>query len=199
MMKWFYIFYFFLIGQRIAELILAKKNENRLMKEGGREFGREHYPYIVFMHVLFFVSLFIEGYLNNGQPSPYWVFLFLTFFILQVGRIWVIVSLGRYWNTKIIIVPNGEPQLRGPYRYMRHPNYVLVALEFIIIPLIFQAYITAILFSVLNTVAMYIRIRNEERALSTWTNYNLVFCNHQRFWPKFSPKKISNFEKHFRK
>jgi methyltransferase len=94
------------------------------------------------------------------------------------------MSLGSYWNTKIIIVPNDLVVLKGPYQYMRHPNYVVVAVEILFIPLLYQAYFTALLFSVLNIVMMTIRIPAEEKALQSHTNYQEVFNMRSRFLPK---------------
>ncbi|MCU9613658.1 hypothetical protein OEV98_08800 [Caldibacillus lycopersici] len=183
-MTLFYILLIFLICQRIIELIIAKQNEIWLRKQGAIEFGRDHYYLIVMMHILFFVAYFGEVTNLGGVISPYWYVLFPVFLLLQIGRVWVITSLGKYWNTRIFILPNGTPQTKGPYRFIKHPNYLIVAVEFVIIPLLFQATTTAILFTVYNAVLMMIRIQTEEKALHSWEEYNRVFADYPRFFRK---------------
>ena len=167
----FYLFILLLIAQRIGELVLARNNEERMKKEGGLEFGMSHYPWIVLLHLGFFISLFAEYKLFDQKPSSYWMIWLSLFLLAQVGRVWVISSLGQYWNTKIIVMPSADPVSRGPYKYIKHPNYVIVAVEIIVISLLFNAYITAIIFSCLNVWMMSIRIPIEERALSNLTSY----------------------------
>ncbi|WP_461200318.1 isoprenylcysteine carboxyl methyltransferase family protein [Anoxybacillus sp. TBDG-1] len=160
-MKWGV--FFLLIVQRFVELCWAKRNERWMKERGAKEFGQNHYKYIVCMHILFFVSLLLEG--RKKRESTLWSFLFNIFIILQLFRFWIIASLGRCWNTKIIVLPNTERIQKGPYRWFRHPNYLVVVLEFIIIPLMFQAYWTAVIFTVWNAYLLLIRIRVEEQAL----------------------------------
>lgn len=167
----FYLFIILLIAQRIGELVLARNNEARMKKEGGLEFGMSHYPWIVLLHLGFFISLFAEYTFLNQTPSVYWEIWLSLFLLAQVGRVWVISSLGPYWNTKIIVMPSAEPVRRGPYKYVKHPNYVIVAVEIIVITLLFNAYLTAIIFSCLNAWMMSVRIPIEERALSNLTSY----------------------------
>ncbi|WP_313800549.1 isoprenylcysteine carboxylmethyltransferase family protein [Cytobacillus sp.] len=172
----FIIFVFLLIGQRGIELLLAKRNEHRMKQKGAIEFGQSHYPFIVAVHSIFFVSLIIEWVLVPGDLSPYWPIFLSLFLIAQYGRLWVLMSLGTYWNTKIIVLPEADIVKKGPYRYVKHPNYIIVMIELIVIPLLFQAYWTAILFPILNAAVLCIRIPAEERALKSLTKYKEAFA-----------------------
>ena len=167
----FYIFWALLAAQRCGELVLARSNEEKLKNGGGLEFGTSHYPWMVLMHIGFFVSLAAEYLLLGKEPSAIWQVWLSLFLIAQAGRVWVISSLGEFWNTKIIVVPGAEPVKKGPFRFMKHPNYVIVASEILIIACLFNAYLTAVSFSVLNAMMMRVRIPIEERALSNLTNY----------------------------
>jgi len=159
----FWIFLFFIIGLRIAELFLARRNEQWLLSKGAVEYGQAHYPFIVGLHVLFILSLIIEYLLRGtGELNPY---LLGLFFLLLAFKGWVISSLGRFWNTKIYRVPRFPLVKKEPYRFIKHPNYVIVIAEIAIIPLIFHLYYTAVIFTVLNAVMLYVRIREENRAL----------------------------------
>lgn len=171
----FTIFIVLLIIQRLTELIIAKRNEKWMKEKGALEFGQSHYPFIVVVHSLFFVSYIMEVMIFHNELSAIWPILTLLFLLTQAGRIWALTALGPYWNTKIIVLPNAEVIKKGPYRFMKHPNYVIVAAEFIIIPLLFQAYITAIIFTLLNLIILSIRIPAEENALKELTAYEAGF------------------------
>jgi methyltransferase len=179
---------FFIIFQRVVELVIARKNEKWLKEQGAREFGSKHYQFMVWMHTLFFVVLLIEKTIFNREISPIWQGLFLVFVITQLIRVWVILSLGKYWNTKIIVVPNASVIRKGPYRFIKHPNYFVVSLELLIIPLLFGAYITAGLFTILNVILLAIRIPAEEKALKELTEYEGIFQSCNRFLPKLLNK-----------
>ncbi|WP_338470903.1 isoprenylcysteine carboxylmethyltransferase family protein [Niallia sp. XMNu-256] len=163
---WFYLFFTLIVLQRIGELIIAKRNEEWMKARGAQEFGQEHYPFIVFIHTLFFIVFFLEVMIGNNEINPLWPIILSIFFITQCVRVWALTSLGRYWNTKIIVKPGVELVSKGPYRFLKHPNYLVVTIEFIVIPLLFQAYFTAFFFSVLNVIILRIRIAAEERALN---------------------------------
>lgn len=180
----FVVFYCFVIIQRIIELFVAISNEQWLKQQGGIEFGRRHYRYMVMMHVLFLVFLFMEKLLYNRAVSPIWPSILFVFAAAQAIRIWAIASLGRFWNTKIIVLPNAKVCRKGPYRYIKHPNYFVVAMEFIVIPLLFSAYFTACLFTILNVIMMAVRIPEEEKALESLTAYESAFQDCHRFIPK---------------
>ncbi len=159
------------IVQRIVELFIARKNERWILQQGGYEVGASHYPLMALMHIAFFITLIGEVTLFERDLSFWWVFFFILFFIMQIGRFWCLSSLGKFWNTKIMILPNINVVKKGPYRFLKHPNYVIVSLELLTLPLLFNAYITAIIFTLLNGWILAIRIPIEEKALKEATNY----------------------------
>ena len=153
----------FVILLRIGELLLSKRNEKWLLKNNAIEFGSKHYPFIVGLHVLFFISLIVEYY--TKQTTAFNLFYLLFYFLLIGFKAWIILSLGRYWNTKIFHIRNAPLIKNGPYKYFKHPNYMIVIAEIIVIPLVFQLYITAITFTILNLMMLYIRVKEENKAL----------------------------------
>lgn len=179
----FWLFIGFVIIQRLIELIIAKRNEAWVKSLGAVEVGQSHYPYMVMIHGLFFVVMMAEVLAFHRTLSPVWPLLVIFFVITQIGRIWIIFTLGKYWNTKILILPNAKLVKRGLYRYIRHPNYLIVTLEFIIIPCMYQAYFTAILFSLLNVAILSVRIPMEEAALARLTEYDEIFEGKRRLIP----------------
>ena len=155
----FAIFISFFIAQRISELFLAKNNERWLRANGAIEYGQRHYPYIVILHVLFIASMIAE-YLFSSDTHFSLVFL-LLYILLFSSKIWVIASLGTFWNTKIFRLPGTLPVRKGLYKFFKHPNYLIVIGEFIVVPLVFHLYYTAIIFSVLNFIVLWVRVRAE--------------------------------------
>jgi methyltransferase len=171
--------------QRLGELIIARMNRKWAEEQGGFEVGKEHYPFIVFIHILFFGGILLEvGVL--GATFPTWWWCPFTLFLLAQGlRLWCIKSLGRYWNTRIIIIPSHPPQVKGPYRYLRHPNYLVVFIELLTFPLVYGAWITSIVVSILNMcVLFFFRIPTEERALMETTSYGEFMGEKARFLPR---------------
>lgn len=182
-MKWFLVFWCFLVIQRLAEVRIAKRNEGILRSKGAVEAGKDHYKWMVMMHVSFFVFLFLEVMmLETGSPF-WWMVPFVLFLAAQVVRLWAIMSLGVYWNTKIILLPGAKVVAKGPYRFIRHPNYLVVSIELLVIPLIFGAYFTSILFTVLNILMLRVRIAEEEKALINLTDYENSHGEKHRFFP----------------
>jgi len=182
----FYLFILFILLQRIYELVIAKRNEVWMKKRGAKEFGQSHYRIIVFIHTMFFIIYLLEVKIWQTELSPAWPYLLSLFVLTQLLRIWAIVSLGKCWNTKIIILPGVQIVEKGPYRFLKHPNYLVVFIEFIIIPLMFQAYFTAFLFTILNGAILAIRIPAEEKALNELTEYPISA------WLKFkTPKNVN--------
>jgi methyltransferase len=155
----FWGFIVFLIGQRFLELLITRSNEKWLLTQGAIEYGKEHFPYMVIMHILFIISLLVE-YLT-GNRTGFSIILLIIYAMLLVLKIWTISSLGKYWNIKIYRIPKAVPVKRGPYKFMKHPNYFIVICELIVIPLAFHLYYTAIIFSLLNALMIRIRIRTE--------------------------------------
>jgi methyltransferase len=149
--------------QRLLELRLSRRNERRARAKGAVERGADHYRPIVAMHTSWLASTFVEGALRGPD---FWPLPLALFLLVQPLRYWAIVSMGENWNTKILVVPGAELVRRGPYRYLEHPNYVVVVVEILTFPLIFGAWITALVFSILNAVLLYVRIGEENRALA---------------------------------
>ncbi|HEY3295687.1 MAG TPA: isoprenylcysteine carboxyl methyltransferase family protein [bacterium] len=160
----------FVVCQRLAELWIARRNAAWMKERGAVESGQRHYPLAVALHTAFFVSLTLEVLALHRQPAWWWPAPFALFVLAQALRYWCILTLGRFWNTRILVLPGAPLIRRGPYRLLRHPNYLAVALELLTIPLIFHAYFTALLFSLLNLVFLAIRISREEQALSAGVN-----------------------------
>jgi methyltransferase len=152
--------------QRLLELRLSRRNERLLRARGAIERGRGHYPLMVALHALWLLSMLIEGLLRGPGLPALWPIPAALFLLVQPLRYWSIRSLGDYWNTRILVVPGAKLVARGPYRYLRHPNYVVVAVEVATFPLIFGAWVTALVFSVLNAALLFVRIREENRALA---------------------------------
>ena len=161
----------FVIFQRIIELLIARNNEKWIRSQGGYEVGAKHYPYMVAIHIGFFISLIFEFVAFKEGVSRFWLPLFVLFISLQLMRVWVISSLGRYWNTKILVLPGANVVKKGPFHLIRHPNYVVVTCEIIVIPLMFGAYFTAVVFTILNIIILSVRIPKEEAALREATDY----------------------------
>ncbi len=159
----FILFISFIIFLRIGELLLSRRNEKWLLQNGAVEYGKAHYPFIVILHVLFIVSLITEYY--TMRPVSYSLFFLLAYFLLILLKVWVIASLGKFWNTKIYRAPTFPLVKKGPYKYIKHPNYVIVIGEIAIIPLTFHLYYTAVIFTVLNLFMLSVRIKEENKAL----------------------------------
>ena len=146
--------------QRGGELVLARRNTRRLMARGAIEVAPGHYPAIVAVHGLWLLTLWILGWHAVVQLG--WLALFC---VLQALRVWVIATLGPRWTTRIIIPP-GEALVRaGPYRWISHPNYVVVAGEIVVLPLALGLPLVAAVFAALNAAVLFVRIRAENRAL----------------------------------
>jgi methyltransferase len=152
--------------QRLLELALSRRNERLLRTRGAVERGRGHYPLIVALHALWLLSTLAEGFLRGPVLPVYWPLPLALFLLVQPLRYWAIFSLGEHWNTRILVVPGAKLVRRGPYRLFKHPNYVVVAVEIATFPLIFGAWITALVFSILNAALLYVRVREENRALA---------------------------------
>ncbi|KAF1679885.1 isoprenylcysteine carboxyl methyltransferase family protein [Bacillus sp. SKDU12] len=164
----FWLLIAILIAQRAAEMAVARQNEQKVKQQGAMEFGESHYPYMIIMHILFFLSLMAEVLLMNKQPSSWWIAIAVAITTVQAVRYWALCSLGSYWNTKILVVPGAELVKKGPYKWMKHPNYTVVILEIVLIPLLYQAYVTMCLFSILNAAMLTVRIRTEDKALEEY-------------------------------
>ena len=153
--------------QRGAELALSARHARVLAARGAREFGRAHFAVFVALHALYPLALAAEVLILGMRPPAAWPAWLVVWLAAQALRVWAIASLGTFWNVRVWVLPGATPVVHGAYRFLRHPNYVAVALEFIAAPMMFGAWRTALLCSALNVVAMLVRIPIEERAL-TW-------------------------------
>jgi methyltransferase len=150
----------FVTVQRLGELVIANRNTRRLLEQGGVERGAEHYPLIVALHAAWLGGLWLLAW-----DRPVNLALLAAYAVLQAGRAWVLATLGGRWTTRIIAVPGETLVRRGPYRFIRHPNYAVVAGEILVLPLVFGLWVYALVFCVLNAAVLWIRIRAEARAL----------------------------------
>ena len=154
-------------AERIVELVISTRNANRAFSQGGREYGRRHFPFMVTLHTGFLLACLAEVFSGNRPFIPLlgWPMLVIAL-ACQAGRYWVIYTLGTQWNTRVIVVPGLPRVTKGLYRFLSHPNYVIVIVEGIALPLVHTAWITAIAFTVLNAVLLFgFRIPTENRAL----------------------------------
>jgi methyltransferase len=158
---WAYVLIGWLVAQRLAELAYAKRNTKALLARGGQEIGAEHYPLFVALHSGWLITL---AALTAPSPPVPWLLLG-AFVALQAARLWVIATLGPYWTTRIITVPDAPLIRGGPFRFVRHPNYVVVALEIPLVPLILGLEWVALVFGAANLALLFYRIRVEDRAL----------------------------------
>jgi methyltransferase len=151
--------------QRLAELFIAQRNTKRLLDKGGVEVSSGHYPLIVAFHAIWLGGLW---YFVWGHEVLWpWAFAYL---VLQAARGWIIAALGSRWTTRIIIVPGETLNTTGPYKYFRHPNYMIVAAEIFILPMVFGLWLYALVMGCINLGILYWRIREEEAALKPLRN-----------------------------
>lgn len=149
----------FLLLQRGAELVLARRNTRRLLARGAVEHGAGHYPLIVAMHAAWLLAIAVLGWSNPVHLG--WL---AAFAVLQILRVWVLLSLGSRWTTRIIVLD--EPLVaRGPYRWVSHPNYMVVIAEIVVAPMVLGLWPVAAVFTILNALMLRVRIREEARAL----------------------------------
>lgn len=167
----FFIVLLLVIAQRLVELAIARRNEMAMKAKGAYEVGASHYPYMIALHSSFFICLIAEVLYFDLTPSTLFPYMLMLFLLVQGLRIWCLASLGAYWNTKIIILSGTKVVAKGPYLFIRHPNYLVVCIEIALLPLMFGAYFTAIVFTVLNFIMLSVRIPQEEKALREATNY----------------------------
>ena len=148
--------------QRLVELYIAHRNTKRLLARGGFEMGSNHYPIVVALHTAWLLGLWYLVITRAPEVSLPWIFAYL---VLEAARGWVIAALGCRWTTRIIVVPGETLIDEGPYKYLRHPNYMVVAGEIFILPAAFGFWWYAIAFGVLNLAVLWWRIRAEDEAL----------------------------------
>jgi methyltransferase len=147
--------------QRLGELVLARHNTRALLARGGIEVGARHYPLIVAVHAAWLIALWICGW--NHEVDLLALALFI---VLQGARVWILATLGERWTTRIIVLPGEKLIAAGPYRFLSHPNYAVVAGEIAVLPLVLHLPVVAVVFTILNAVVLTLRIRVETRALA---------------------------------
>jgi methyltransferase len=159
--SWLPIIVAIVAAQRLAELGLANRNTKALLARGGREVGASHYPFFILLHGSWLAAILLAG---PWDRAPNWL-LIVVFIVLQALRVWVIATLGPYWTTRIITL-DAAPLVRGgPYRFVRHPNYWIVASEIAVLPLAFGEVWVAAIWSALNAALLAYRIGVEDAAL----------------------------------
>ena len=172
----------FLILQRVFELARAARNRRWSLARGGTEVETAQHAIFLAVHVLFFVSLVLEWHYRSRAWNSAWPLWLALFLASQLVRVWTIRSLGPFWNTRIIVIPGMKPVACGPYRYIRHPNYLIVVVEMAVIPVLCRAYLTAVVFSTANALLLALRIRQEELALERASGSPLPIL------PRFLPR-----------
>lgn len=176
------LFLGFILVERLFELVLSARNARRALARGGREVGQGHYRVMTVLHTAFLLACAGEVLVfQRAFPGALGWAALVGAVAAQALRYWAISTLGEHWNTRIIFIPGAQPVTSGPYRFVRHPNYVAVILEMACIPLIHGGYLTALLFSVANAVLLTVRIRAEEVALGA--EYRRAFQARPRFIP----------------
>lgn len=157
-----------LVGfERVAELVVSLRNAKWSFAQGGVESGQGHYPFMVVLHTGLLAGCLVEAIVADRPFIPVLGWIMLAVVLASQGlRWWCIATLGRQWNTRVIVVPGLQLVAKGPYQWMRHPNYVAVVAEGIALPLVHTSWITAVVFTVLNIPLLAVRIRTEEAALT---------------------------------
>jgi methyltransferase len=173
-----------LVGlERLVELLLSLRNARQARAAGALEAGRGHYPVMVVFHAMFLLSCAAEVWLlQRSFPGALgWTALGVAV-VAQGLRYWAVASLGVRWNTRVLVWPGVPPVTSGPYRFLRHPNYLAVVLEMMAVPLVYGAWVTAAVFSLGNLLLLRVRIRAEERALGpSWAK---AFAKRPRLFPE---------------
>lgn len=147
--------------ERLAELAISRRNTARLLARGAVEHGGGHYPLMVLFHVAWIATLWAFAF--DRAPDAFWLAIYV---VLQAARLWVMATLGARWTTRIIVLPGEDLVKEGPYRFLNHPNYWVVAGEIAVLPLVFGLPWVALIFSIFNAAVLWIRIGEENRALS---------------------------------
>jgi methyltransferase len=182
------ILYTSLVGvvglMRLVELAVSRRNLKLLFGRGAVETGRSLYPWMIAVHVGFLISCATEVWVFERPLIPALAWLTVALLVAASGiRWWVISTLGDRWSTRVVFVPGESPVTGGPFRWLRHPNYAAVIVEFLALPLVHTAWLTAVVFSIVNGVVLKIRVRTEEAALDESSEYLSVMLDRPRFHP----------------
>lgn len=179
---WYWGFLGLIALERVIELVISNRNARWAFAQGAVETGQAHYRVMTALHTAFLIACVLEPWLLERRfPSPWGWIAFGVAIASQGLRYWAISTLGKRWNTRVIVLPTAEPVVGGPYRFIRHPNYVAVIAELAALPLIHGAWLTAAIFTIANALLLRTRIQVEERALGA--QYVATFGNKPRFMP----------------
>lgn len=159
-------------AERLIELALSRRNVAWALERGGIEVGQGHVPVMTLVHALFLPACALEAWLL-GRPFIPWLGIPMLALVIgaQILRYWAVVTLGRRWNVRVVALPDVPVVTAGPYRFIRHPNYLAVVVELFAIPLVHTAWLTALVFTLLNLPLLAVRIRAEEGALARYSGY----------------------------
>jgi len=186
MVTLYFVFLMIVSATRLMEMQISKRNAAWAFENGGLEVGKTHFKFMVVLHTAFICSCGIEVLFTHRPFIPALGYPMLALAIgAQIIRFYTISVLGKFWNARVIFVPDRPVITRGLYRYIRHPNYLAVIVEIFALPMIHTAWITAISFSILNVWMLTVRIRSEELALSKHCYYMDNFKFQGRFLPSF--------------
>lgn len=185
MVEPYLLFLALVAGERLLELRMSRRHTEWALAHGGIEYGREHYVYLKLLHTAFFAAAAAEVIFLK-RPFFLWLALpMLTLVVVaQVLRFWSIRTLGPRWNVRVLVVPGMPAVASGPYRFLKHPNYLAVVVEVLAIPLLHTAWLTAIVFSLLDAWMLATRIRCEEWALAEHCGYEDTLGQRSRFLPR---------------
>ncbi|MER6615407.1 isoprenylcysteine carboxyl methyltransferase family protein [Streptomyces xantholiticus] len=167
-MSWYVLLVMAVAAERVVELVVARRNAAWSLSRNGVEHGRNHYPVMVVLHTALLACCLIEPVLGNRPflPALGWPMLVVVL-LAQALRWWCITTLGPHWNTRVIVIPGARLVRAGPYRFVRHPNYVAVVAEVAALPLVHSAWMTASVLTAANVMLLVVRIRCENAALGT--------------------------------
>jgi methyltransferase len=180
---WYLVLLAAVACERIGELVLSARNVRRALARGAVEHGSAHYPAMVVVHALFLPACAAEVLLLHRRfPGALGIVMLVCVLAAEGLRWWAVLTLGDRWSTRILVFPTKAPVTSGPYRYLRHPNYLAVVIEMACLPLVHGAFLTAIVFSLANVALLSVRIRDEERALGD--SYARAFARTRRLWPR---------------
>lgn len=183
-LKVYFALVFLTALQRLGELFISARNEKALKAQGAIEVGHSHFLYMKALHTLWPIACLVEASLRETPPHYSMMILFGIIFLFgQALRLVAITTLGGRWTVKILVLPGANPVTKGIFRYLRHPNYLGVVLEIFSLPLIYGGWVSALIFSLLNTWLLKIRVAREERALDEANRYSTYFRDHNRFIP----------------
>lgn len=169
-----------LVGERLFELAIARRNQQWLVSQDAVEVGAGHYPWMVVQHSLFLASCLVEVWWLSRPFYPLLAVAMVVVLMVSMAlRYWVMQTLGRRWTTRVFCLPDEPVVTTGPYRYLRHPNYLAVVLETFALPMIHTAWLTALVFSLTNTWLLSHRIRAEEEGLRRYSEFDARFDSNQ--------------------